>query len=474
MPDRALPRKAAVLLGAALFVAPSSLLAEPAASPSTPAPPTAEAPAAQPPAPDPALTARETERASRQIELEETQRVLRASTEQKAKLRAEMDALRSDRARLNAALIDLNAQVKAAESRVDAIEERLTTLGQTSEAIRTSLERRRGIIGEVLAALQRMGRSPPPAVLIRPEDMLEAVRASMMLGAVLPELRSETEALAADLAEMLRLRDAAAAGRDSLRREVAGLAGDRQKLALLIGARQREVAAAEQVTREESEKAAALAGKAANLKDLIGQIEGEIAASARAAEAARKAAERAEAEARAAVDAQARETREKLAALAFKDPARLAPKVSFAETRGLLPLPVNGTLRQAFNSPDSAGGTLKGATYATRPGATVSAPCDGWVAFAGPFRSYGQLLIINAGGGYYLLLAGMERINVGLGQFVLAGEPVATMGDGSKTTATSVGSETTQPVLYIEFRKDGVSIDPSPWWATSTDEKVRG
>ncbi len=104
----------------------------------------------------------------------------------------------------------------------------------------------------------------------------------------------------------------------------------------------------------------------------------------------------------------------------------------------------------------------------------MSAPCDGWVAFAGPFRSYGQLLIINAGGGYYLLLAGMDRINVGVGQFVLAGEPVAVMGEASQATAASVGSDTSQPVLYVEFRKDGVSIDPSPWWAASTNEKVRG
>jgi septal ring factor EnvC (AmiA/AmiB activator) len=96
------------------------------------------------------------------------------------------------------------------------------------------------------------------------------------------------------------------------------------------------------------------------------------------------------------------------------------------------------------------------------------------VAFAGPFRTYGQLLIINAGGGYYLLLAGMERMNVSLGQFVLAGEPVAVMGEASQATAASVGSETTQPVLYVEFRKDGTSIDPSPWWAASTNEKVRG
>ncbi len=423
---------------------------------------------------DPAIVAKETERATRQMELEETQRVLQASDAEKARLQAEVDALRADRARLNAALIDASTRVQATESRIDGIEQRLTTLGQTTDAIRTSLDRRKGVVMEVLAALQRMGRSPPPAVLVKPEDMLEAVRASMMLGAVLPELRSETEALASDLSEMLRLRDAAAAERDTLKKEVASLAADRQRLALLVEARQRDVAAAEQVTREEADRAASLAAKAGTLKDLIGQIESDIAASARAADAARRAAEKAEAEARAAVDSQAKETREKLAALAFKDPARLAPKVSFAETRGMLPLPVSGVLLKGFNAPDAIGGTMKGATYTTRAGATVSAPCDGWIVFAGPFRSYGQLLIINAGGGYYLLLAGMERINVGLGQFVLAGEPVAVMGEGGKATAASVGSETTQPVLYVEFRKDGVSIDPSPWWATSTNEKVRG
>ena len=104
----------------------------------------------------------------------------------------------------------------------------------------------------------------------------------------------------------------------------------------------------------------------------------------------------------------------------------------------------------------------------------MTAPADGWVAFAGPFRSFGRLLILNAGGGYYVLLAGMQRIDVALNQFVLAGEPVAAMGETSEAAATTVGVGTGQPVLYIEFRKDGVSIDPMPWWTKSQGEKARG
>jgi septal ring factor EnvC (AmiA/AmiB activator) len=62
---------------------------------------------------------------------------------------------------------------------------------------------------------------------------------------------------------------------------------------------------------------------------------------------------------------------------------------------------------------------------------------------------------------------------VDLGQFVVAGEPVAVMGSRAQVAAASaVGSK--QPVLYVEFRKDGTPVDPSPWWAASEGEKVRG
>jgi septal ring factor EnvC (AmiA/AmiB activator) len=95
------------------------------------------------------------------------------------------------------------------------------------------------------------------------------------------------------------------------------------------------------------------------------------------------------------------------------------------------------------------------------------------VVYAGPFRNYGQVLILNGGGGYHVVLAGMERISVDVGQFVLTGEPVAVMGTGSQSPGALVPS-TSQPNLYVEFRKDGTPVDPSPWWAATEGEKVRG
>jgi septal ring factor EnvC (AmiA/AmiB activator) len=339
----------------------------------------------------------------------------------------------------------------------------------SEDAIRRSLTNRRSLIGEVLAALQRMSRKPPPALLVAPEDMLQAIRTSMLLGSVLPAMRAEIDALAADLSDLLQLRKSIGAEKDALAADAVRLRADRQHLAALIDARQSALSAAEQALGAEFDHALDLAKQAATLKDLIARMETEVAASARGAEAARRADEARKRATEAAPDA-----RRQAALAPFKDPARLAPASAFVETKGLLPLPVAGMLQRSFGAPDGFGGAEKGMLIATRTEAIVASPCDGWIAFAGPYRTYGQILIVNAGQGYYIILAGMDRINVNVGQFILAGEPVAIMGDGSAKTAAAIAIGAAQPILYIEFRKDGAAIDPGPWWAKPELQTVRG
>jgi septal ring factor EnvC (AmiA/AmiB activator) len=269
--------------------------------------------------------------------------------------------------------------------------------------------------------------------------------------------------LATDLTELVRLRTAISTDRDALRGELTALVEDQARLDALVKARQARLQEAERTETSERERAAALAGQSRTLKELIERSERELSAAQRAAEEARRAAE-----------IQSKENRERFAALAFRDPARLVPKIPFQEARGALPRPASGEQARGFGEADGQGGTTRGVSITTRPKAAVVSPADGWVAFAGPFRSYGRLLIINAGGGYYILLAGMDQINVEAGQFVLAGEPVAVMGDTSTLSAVSGVVDSSDPVLYVEFRKDGGSIDPGPWWAKSQSEKVRG
>src|SRR5262249_4263722 len=141
------------------------------------------------------------------------------------------------------------------------------------QALRASLEERRGVIAEVLAALQRIGRQAPPGLLIRAEDALESVRSAMLLGAVLAEVRQQTGGLGADLAELGRLRPQIGHERDRLARDLFVLADERQRLSLFIEERQKRLAEVEQALTDERQRAAELARQAENLNQLIVKLE---------------------------------------------------------------------------------------------------------------------------------------------------------------------------------------------------------
>jgi septal ring factor EnvC (AmiA/AmiB activator) len=394
-------------------------------------------------------------------ELEAVRAEQKKALDSQKKLQDEIAALSEDRRQLNQSLIDTAAGIRGAEGRISASEGRLAQLTATEASIRKSLDSRRDVIGEILATLQRMGRRPPPAMLVRPEDALDSLRAAMLLGAVVPEMRSEAQSLAGELSDLVRIRGEAAAERDGLSRNLLALSIEQNRMALLVDERQKRQSEIEKQLDSERQHAVALSKQADNLKDLIAKLQRGLDSASRA--------ERSAQEGRALGD-----TRADLSAL--KDPGRLGPAIVFASAKGLLPVPVNGVKSRDFGAPDGNGGTEKGISITTRPGAQVTAPCDGWVVYAAPYRSYGKLLILNAGGGYHVVLAGMERISVDIGQFVLTGEPVAAMGSGPQVASAVVtgASGSSQPVLYIEFRKDGSPVDPNPWWAPPESEKVRG
>jgi septal ring factor EnvC (AmiA/AmiB activator) len=382
----------------------------------------------------------------------------RDSADAQAKLRGEIEALGQDRRKFNTQLIETAARVRDVEGNINASQTRLDALNEQERALQKSLDQRRAVIVEVIAALQRMGRQPPPALIVSPEDALRAVRTAITLGAVLPEMRSQADALAGDLAALSNVRKEIVAQRGRLASDLDLLGHEQLRVSLLIDQRQKNQTNAELALASERQRAADVARQVDSIKDLITKLEAGLDTEKRATR---------DADRGIANDA----THPELAALS--DPGRLTPAVAFVDMRGHLHLPVNGTRIREFGGSDGLGGTQKGLSIAARPAGEITAPCDGWVVYAGRFRSYGQLLILNAGGGYHVLLAGMERISVDIGQFVLTGEPVAVMGGGSQASPTGT-SGPKQPVLYVEFRKDGAPIDPSPWWATNEGEKVRG
>jgi murein hydrolase activator len=397
----------------------------------------------------------ESRRAQTSRDYEEISREVTLSQERAAEIEAEIETIRQDNAAISAALIQAAKTERKLGEDIADIGSRLETLRAEELLLRQSLAARREVLAEVLGALQRMGLNPPPAILVTPEDALSSVRSSILLAAVVPELRSETEILMADLAQLSRIAASIEAERERLALTMGEQAEEQQKLSLLLEEKRRLQARSEEELLAEQARAEQLAADASGLRELIDALEADLEIAREAAEKARLAAA------------------EAAAAEAARPPAEIAPLpggVPFTAMAGQLSLPVSGRLSARFGQDDGAGGARMGDMVATHSGAIVTAPTDGAVLYAGPFRSYGQLLILDAGDGYHVVLAGMGRISVAPGQTLLAGEPVGVMGESRVASVAAIGGGSAGPELYVEFRKEGKPVDPAPWWA----ERVSG
>ena len=141
----------------------------------------------------------------------------------------------------------------------------------------------------------------------------------------------------------------------------------------------------------------------------------------------------------------------------------------FAQAKGHLTLPSSGVNVIDYGGGDGFGGIAQGISVVTRAEAQVVAPADGWVLYKGDYLNYGQIIILNAGQmTTRSCLPGLDKVSVEIGQFVLMGEPVGTMGSRTigQTVTTSAG--VASPTLYIEMRKNNEPVDPTGWWASST------
>ncbi|MER9354151.1 peptidoglycan DD-metalloendopeptidase family protein, partial [Mesorhizobium sp. M0514] len=240
---------------------------------------------------------------------------------------------------------------------------------------------------------------------------------------------------------------------------------EKKRLSMLLEAKQKLEADTWTAMAAEKQRSQALAAKAGSLKELIASLEADK--SRKAADAVKAGEQKAaDSDKPDADNADAGTTAStELASLPVPEGNRLTAAAPFSALQGQVSLPVTGKIKLRFGADDGNGAVMLGDMVATQSGAIVTAPADGNVLYAGPFRSYGQLLILNAGDGYHVVLAGMSRISVASGQSVLAGEPVGAMGEArvASTSASKNGNAT--PELYVEFRKDGKPVDPTPWWA---------
>jgi len=388
--------------------------------------------------------------------LQQTQRALQKAREKAKTLRNKSAGLEQDIVRIRDGLVSAARVIQNHETRLAEIADRIETLNANQVRIRETFERRRRQLGVVLSALQRMARNPPESLVAQPVSPADMVRSAILLRAILPRLTDEAKELRDDLDALEEARSNAEERRREYNQEMTKLEGQRVVLQRLLGRksrlRRRTVSEIDRASRQ----AMNLSKQAASLLDLVSQLDTLRA--------------KREATARVAAESPRREGKQ-VAALrpSLGPPTTMsAPERSRVNTpppgysgrpfdtrKGEVAYPAVGRVATRYGQPIAKGRTQKGLTLETVKFAQVIAPYEGRVAFSGPFRAYGELLIIEHNGGYHTLLAGMARIDVAVGQWVLTGEPVGTM-----------GSEVPRkPALYWEIRRKGQPINPLPWLA---------
>jgi septal ring factor EnvC (AmiA/AmiB activator) len=365
---------------------------------------------------------------------------LQQNQARRVEIAREQRMLATNRARMHARLVETAHALKNSEQRLTEIEERLAGARAKAKEQREKLDDKSAQMSALFVLMQSMSRQPPPVMITHSKDALRMVRSGMVLAA----FYADVEKLARDLSGEVDRLDRIQKDTEfqEQRRKAEQAQNSRLKtqidLLLLENSEQMEAAAENLETLKGADEV-----NIANLRSLEEMLPALDAAAAKKAKPGPRTADL------------------KGVNTASFQPGRMEPSIRFANSQGLLPFPVQGRTLIKFGQIDRDGTASKGIHIETRHGAQVVSPCDGSILYAGPFRSYGQLLIIDPGGGYHVVIAGIDRIQVIQNQAVLAGEPVAAMASeprsGEKTSA--------RPILYVEFRREQQSIDPAPWWS---------
>ena len=314
------------------------------------------------------------------------------------------------------------------ERKVAGLAHGLDLLRREAEGRQRGLDESRPEQAELLGILERLGRAPPNPVALGSEPPLDRARGQMLIAATLPELRAETHALAEEIDRVAALRGEIGGKEAELDREREALGKQHASLAEIAA---RCVALSRKLAPEDADiekRLAKLGRETGDPSELVKRADAEV------------------------------DRREKAGTA---DPSRPRNLRAFDAEHARLTMPVAGAIASGFGAEDLPGKPSQGLTLSAAPGASVVAPFDAQVIYAGPIRGYGPSLILRHGGGYYSLLTGLGRLDVANGQWVLAGEPVGALAD--------VAGDGSGGKLYIELRRDGRPIDPQPWLA-DTDQ----
>ena len=319
----------------------------------------------------------------------------------------------------------------------DRIEAQLNSLEERERTKTEKMQQRKTQLSVTLAALQRLALMPTATLVAVPQSTDKTIRTAILLRAAVPELQRDAMSLGDDLRALTSLRDQISADKVALTDSLARLKAERKSLAALTSDKFKLLKNMKSAERAAAQKAARLSARAGNLRELLEKLSIRQNRPALRAPGSAPVA---------------------LIPVPARKPA-VTPPVTIS--RGVLPAP--GRVVTTFGAKMPNGTLSKGVFVVTRPSAAVVAPIPGRVVFAGQFRGYGNLVILELRDKGHALISGMSRIDAQVGDDVLVGEPL-----GEMTPSTG-----TAPKLYFELRRRGRPINPMPS-DTARRNKVSG
>ena len=395
-------------------------------------------------------------------ELQQTQKALKQTRKKVKNLKVKADDLKKEIVKIRKDLISTAGVILVHERRLAQIKDEIKRLDSNHTMLLSSFKLRRRQLGAVLAALQRIARNPPESLVARPITPVDTVRGTIVLGSTLYRLEEDARKFRKDLSLLKAARGEALKRRQDFNQEMNKLNNQRARLRRLIGRKTHLRRRTIFKTDRANKRALHLSKRAKSLRDLVSRLKvlhskpdfSDKEMSGLQTSGNRQAINL---DHKGAMPKPVDDIRVSIS------PPRGFSDLPFGSRKGLIFYPVVGRLAVRYGHPIANGQTHKGLTLKTGKSAQVIAPYEGKVAFSGPFRSYGELLIIEHKGGYHTLLAGMARIDVMVGQWLLTGEPIGAMGrEGSRS-----------PALYMEIRRNSQPINPLPWLAIRKDKLGR-
>lgn len=379
--------------------------------------------------------------------LRQTKQEIEASRQRHASLKKNIDEMEGDLGKLQRETGSIAEVLKKTQQQQHEIEQRLQGLEKEAQTKQAAIDRRRKQIGALLATTLRVSQVPSYAVLAMKNGLESQVHASRALGVTTRSMKKETDTLAVQLREMAALKADISREKDMLAERMETLESQRMELAGRIDERRRAMQGLHAEEIAEQKRIGELTRQSKDLESLVASLEKErenlrgSQFGAIGLPMLKPTPPRAAPETKTAVPVRPSVT------------PRKGKEVDLTRVRGSLVLPVAGTVSGRYGQQQASNDTLKGLMLSTPSQAVVTAPYRGEVMFTGPFRDYGQMVIIRHSGRHHTLLAGLSRIDVSPGQFLLEGEPIGAMGSAQEDRR-----------LYVELREDGRPVDPAPWF----------